>query len=331
MPTHIKNRSYTKLDFKDSADQRRRNGPRQPAPNDEIRPLNETHIRILEFIHLFGGFTTSQLVHEFCKLEGITKQTAITYVRDKLLKEAMYHNHGVIEKPEEQFVVRNMYGSSNRMNHSQYLVYRISEKGERLLKEVGRWNQHAPRAHGWYKHQMMTACTYQIFYLSARKAGIRFTPQHELKPKDSFILLPPELRVFPDAVFVLHLKQPFLFFFEMDRGTEKGSRKAKRKTWGKGIKYYKRIIQEKLYLENYELPEDHRAFLMAMTTDTTMARRILQDIEQEYQSECFEMLVHATRSFGPLPSDFYPPRMYNILDVLWDRHNCQAIKFSRHN
>ena len=90
---------------------------------------------------------------------------------------------------------------------------------------------------------------YQMFYINARKAGIVFTPQHELKPKEKFFALSPKVKVFPDAVFMLNYKDHnALFFFEMDerlRGVIKKNRKITRKTWGKSIEYYKTIIREK--------------------------------------------------------------------------------------
>jgi hypothetical protein len=287
----------------------------------------------LRFIHLFGGYSTTELVYQYARLEGITRQKARTYITDILLNRAMYHNHGVIEQPQEQFSVRNPY-SHNRLNHGIFLVYKVSEYGEQVLKETGLWNEYAPKAHGWYKHQMMTACMYQIFYLAARKTDIPFTPQHRLKPRESFIAVPPKVKVFPDAMFVMHLARPFLFFLEMDRGTERGSRKSKRKTWGKSIEYYRKILEYGLYLDNLDLPEDHRTFLIAMTVDATMHSRILKRIEAVYEDtngKCPQILVTTTRAFGPRPTDHFPPKYFNVLATLWERSGYpKPVDFTRH-
>lgn len=327
MSSHFQTPIYTKLDLKDSNGLRRRNGPRQPAPKSEILPLNKSHLKLLQFVHLFGGYSTSQLIFEYAKLEGLTKQTSDTYIRDKLLKEAMFHNHGVIDKPSEQWNVRNPYGHT-RMSHSHFMVYQVSEHGDQVLKEAGMWNEYAPKAHGWYKHQLMTATMYQMLYLSARKAGIKFVPQHELKPKEKYIALPPKVKVFPDAVFMLETYKPLLFFFELDRGTEKGKRSA-RKTWGKSIEYYKEILLKKRYLSNLDLPDNHVAFLATVTTDATMADRILAQIEKEFPKGSAQILVHTTRAFGPLATDFASPRYFDALDILWKRVNYPAVRFNR--
>jgi hypothetical protein len=229
----------------------------------------------------------------------------------------MFHNHGVIEKHVEQFNAPNLYGSSNRMNHGLLLVYNVSEEGKKALQDAGMWNEYAPKAHGWYKHQMMTACMYQMFYLSARKAGIDLTPQHELKPKEKYVQVD-SVKVFPDAVFLLHLHKPFLFFFEMDRATERG-KGSKRKTWGKSIEFYKAIFDKKLYRGNYDLPEDHLPFLATVTVDSNMERKILEHIEEQYPDGFARMLVHTTRAFGPSPTDYYPPKYFNLLTEAWHR------------
>ena len=143
MASHTAKVRYTPLDLRDSKGFRRRNGPRQPAALDEIKSLNKSHLKLLQFIHLFGGYSTTELIFEYAKLEGITTQRASTYVRDKLLKDAMFHNHGVIERPNEQWNVRNPYGDT-RMSHSHFTVYRISEHGEQILKEAGMWSEYAP-------------------------------------------------------------------------------------------------------------------------------------------------------------------------------------------
>lgn len=316
----------TKLDLKDTLDRRRRNAPRQPS--EDPKPLNETHLKLLEFIHLFGGYSTTDLIFEFAKLEGITVQVRNEYVRDKLLKEAMFHNHGVIEKPREQFNVENRYGH-NRIAHGFPLVYKVSEKGEKVLKETGLFNKYAPKAHGWYKHQMMTACLYQMFYISASRAGIPFTPQHELKPKEKYIALPPKVKVFPDAVFVLHLTQPFLIFFELDRGTERGSKKATRKTWGKSIEFYKEILGRKLYKHNLDLPDGHLSFLATITVDSNMEKKILGHINAEYPKGFARMLVSTTRAFGSTVKDFYPPKLFDILATSWNRSGYPSVTFHK--
>lgn len=315
----------TKFDLKDTLERRRRNAPRQPSSTP--KPLNNTHLRLLEFIHLFGGFSTVELVHEFAKLDGITLQKQSTYI-SKELSEVMFHDNGVIEKPDEQFNVKNPY-SSMKMNHGVPLVYQVSELGKKALREVGLYNEFAPKAHGWYKHQMMTACLYQMFYISARKAGIKFTAQHELKPKEKYIALPPKVKVFPDAVFVLHLTQPFLIFFELDRGTERGSKKATRKTWGKSIEYYKEILGRKLYEHNLDLPEGHLSFLAAITVDSNMEKKILGYIKAEYPKGFARMLVSTTRAFGSTAKDFYPPKLFDILATSWNRSGYPGATFHK--
>ncbi len=169
---------------------------------------------------------------------------------------------------------------------------------------------------------------YQMFYISARKAGIGFTAQHELKPKEKYIALPPKVKVFPDAVFILHLDKPFLIFFEMDRATERG-KGNKRKTWGKSIEYYKDILSRNLYRSNYTLPAEHLAFLATVTVDGNMEMNILKNIKAEYPKGFARMLVNTTRAFGPTASDFYPPKYFNALNILWGRSGYPAVKFNR--
>jgi hypothetical protein len=316
---------HTKLDLKDTLERRRRNAPRQPSADP--KPLNKTHLRLLEFIHLFGGFSTIELIHEYARLQGITIQSKSTYIA-KELTNVMFHDNGVLEKPEEQFNVKNPY-SNMKMNHGVPLVFKVSSKGEKVLKETGLFNKYAPKAHGWYKHQMMTACLYQMFYINAFRAGIPFTPQHELKPKEKYIALPPKVKVFPDAVFVLHLTQPFLIFFELDRGTERGSKKATRKTWGKSIEYYKEILGRKLYKHNLDLPNGHLSFLATITVDNNMEKKILGHINAEYPKGFARMLVSTTRAFGSIATDFYPPKLFDILATPWNRSGYPGVTFHK--
>jgi len=313
---------HTKLDLKDTADRRRRNGPRQPSKHP--KPLNKMKLKLLENIHLYGGFSTIELAHEIAVLESFFSMKSSKYT--SMLLNEMFHDNGVLEKPDKQFSVKNVYGTM-RMNHVVPLVYKVSERGEEILKESGLYNEYAPKAHGWYQHQMMTSCLYQMFYISARKTGVQFTAQHELKPKEKFIALPPKVKVFPDAVFILHLAKPFLIFFEMDRATERG-KGSKRKTWGKSIEYYKEILSKKLYEANYDLPKNHLAFLNTVTVDGNMEKKILENINTQYPKGFARMLVSTTRVFGPTATDFYPPKHFNILNVLWERSGYPAVKFN---
>jgi hypothetical protein len=137
------------------------------------------------------------------------------------------------------------------------------------------------------------------------------------------------IKVIPDMVFMLEYPDhSALIFLEIDRGTEKGV-KTGHKTWGKSIKYYRQIFKKKLYKQILDLPNRHHAYLVTVTTSNLMHEKILKTIGSYYKSGTAFMLTHTTRAFGPLATDFYPPRFVDMLDVTYERNEYPPIKLNR--
>jgi hypothetical protein len=301
----------------DCIERRRRYGPPQPAETGRV-VINERDVRLLAFIHLSGGMLTTDIIFRYAQAIGLHRNRAALSRR---LKE-LYHEAGVLERPVQQ---RNI-PYPERYN----LVHRVSEQGETLLKARHLFSAYAPRPYGAYAHQMMTACLYASYRISAEEAGIPFAPQHALleKLKQKVAILVDGARVMPDAVFMLSIDgKHVLIFLEVDRATEPGhSSDDKRKSWGKTIEQYQRIICDKRYKEHYGLPPSCGAQVHVVTIHYGMHQKILRQVERVCPGGCPYILVHASTAFG---EGSRPPSYMSMLKVTWDRAGHAPFRFVR--
>lgn len=303
----------------DSVGRRKRDAP--PTPSGDLKDPKKIHLDLAEIVHLYGGYITVDLLHRLAVIAGLTKQKSSSYVSMRVCE--MKNNLGLLRPAEEIDCLKDRY------QHPSLL--KITDKCTRLLQETGRYSEFAPSPHGWFKHQMMTATLYQMFQISAHNSGIAFIPQHQLKLREPHIWVNrlKAIKVIPDMVFMLEYSDhSALIFLEIDRGTEKGV-KTGHKTWGKSIKYYQQIFKKELYKQILDAPKDHHAYLVTVTTSSLMHRKILKTIARYYKNGSAFLLTHSTRAFGPLPTDFYPPRFIDMLDVIFDRHEYPPIKLNR--
>lgn len=301
-------------DLQDGIGRRRRNAKRQARGVSVIR---DSDVKILAFIHHHGGMLTTDIIFKFCELEGLYKnRRSLTYrLRD------LYHNLGLIDRPHQQ---RNIE-YPERFN----LVHRVSEKGEELLKSRGLYSEYVSRPYGAYQHQMMTACVYASYALNAKEAGIEFTPQHTLLKRlgrGAGIQIDGK-KVEPDALFMLTIDgKSVLIFLEVDRATEPGHSKSdKRKSWGRSVEQYQKIIAHKLYKEHYDVPTTCGAQVHVVTVNYSMEHKILREVSRVFPSGCTFILTHTSTAFGEIS---HPPAYINMLSVEWNRHGHKGFKLS---
>lgn len=303
-------------DRRDKLARRRRNSVRQPEGNTV---LQASDIEILQFIHLYGGMLSTDIIFEYARQRGLYRNKTFLSRRLKVL----YHNTGLIDRPKQQRMIER----PERFP----LIHRVSDKGEEFLKERGLFSEHAPRPNGAYNHQMMTACIYACYFLNAREQGMTFVPQHEFFEENQapFAINVEGKPVSPDAIFLLKPKDAegnerrIVVFLEVDRATEPGySSDDKRKSWGRSVDQYKYIIGQRgsaqPYKDHYRLHPATGAQVHVVTTSPAMKNKIMKQVERVYPNGCTHFFLHATEQFGEIT---HAPKYFNILNVSWDRFN----------
>jgi len=305
---------YAPKDLHDPIGRRRRIGKRQP--DGRVVTLHERDIKILEFIHLYGGMLSTDIIWQFAKTTGVYKNRMSMTERLKRL----WHDLGVLERPVEQTEVR--------YPDRYHLIHRVSEKGEEELKARHLFSPYAPRPWGTYKHNMLNACVYASYYINALKAGITMVPQHVLLAglkRDASIVIDDKV-VKPDTLFMLIINEKqVLVFLEIDRATESGhSSDDKKKSWGRSVKEYQKIIGEKRYKEHYHVPPTCGAQVHVVTTKFTMQQKILREVARVSPKGCAYILTNTCVETG---EDTHSTPYLNMLGVVWDRHGYQPFQF----
>lgn len=294
-----------------------------PTPNAE---------KVLEFIHLFGGMSTTPIIQKWRELTGLYKQKENASEKSaphqslKTLLRDLF-NGGYIDRPKTQM---NFYRPRRFP-----LVHRVSLKGEDYLKSKRLFSAHAPKPWGTYEHNMLTACIYQGYYLNALEAGFSFEPQHTFVPAHggtpSFTIN--ERKVTSDVLFSLGIKDKnILIFLEIDRGTEVGSTKNQdRKSYGRSAEEYYEFIGrgsaiEKLYKSHFKLAPTHGAQVHFVTTSVSAQLRMLGQVARIHNKECPYFLAttcletgEETHAIGYIP----------MLDTEWNRHGMGPFVFPK--
>jgi len=297
---------YAPKDLHDPIGRRRRIGKRQP--DGTIVTLHERDIKILEFIHLYGGMLSTDVIWEFAKRTGLYKNRMSLSHR----LTQLWHDAGVIERPIEQTYVR--------YPDRYHLVHRVSERGEDELKARHLFSPYAPRPWGVYKHNMLNAGVYASYAISAMDAGITLIPQHillaDLK-RDSAITVDGKV-VRPDTLFKLIVgEKEVLVFLEIDRATETGhSSSDKKKSWGRSVKEYQKIISEKRYKEHYNVPSNFGAQVHVVTTTFPMQQKILREVQREFPKGCSYILTSTCVTVG---EETHSAPYMDMLKTVWDR------------
>lgn len=293
-----------------------------PQPREgENHVLTNDQVKLLEFIHLYGGLLTTEIIFEWAKTVGLYKN--IKSFRTALMH--LHHHFELIDRPAFQRRVEKPL--------TKQVVHRLSEKGEGWLRLKGMFSEHAPRPYGALQHQMIAGCTYACTYIECLKRGIPFTPQHEL---GSISIQTSTGKLVPDNAFIIHFpERPILFFREIDKGTEPGhSTNTKRKTWGKNIDQYDEVIYSgdafnKLYKTRFNLPANCGAVVQAIlvpdiTTKVNTEVKVERILREKYTDKCNYFTYHTTWEFG---YDFSPPKFIPMLDIEWKRFGAKPMKW----
>jgi hypothetical protein len=304
--------------LRDKKGRRKRTAPRQPN-YEESCEIQEKDLKILQFIRFCGGMQSTQSIGQWAKRTGLYNvnndiQKPYHYIARRL--KLLYHNHGVLERYEEQTRFEYM--------RRYYVDHKISPKGIALLKERGMDAENPFRATGSYLHQRMSASLYSSYLIQAMDNGIGFTHQHEITDT-----LPIETEagiLIPDGVFKLTFgDKEVLVFLEADRATEPGlSTDMKRKSWGKTIGQYQQVIGRKLYKKHYNVLPTCGAQVHVVTTVPSMQSKIIDNVARLYPQGCTYILVHTTNAFGMF---FNPNTVLPVLSETWERYQQPAFRF----
>ncbi|NNE54477.1 MAG: hypothetical protein HKN32_00555 [Flavobacteriales bacterium] len=60
-----------------------------------------------------------------------------------------------------------------------------------------------------------------------------------------------------------------------------------------------------------------------------MHKKILKTIARYFKGGSAFLLTYTTRAFGHLPTDYFPPRYFDILNESFERHEYPPIKLNR--
>lgn len=304
---------YTEKDIYDTKGRVRRDIPNVPGIKIDEGPdePNETHFKILQFIHQGGGYSTTPIIHKWAVLTGITKQKGKKgqqFISENL--KWMRRKWALLECPHQQFDVKR----ANRFP----LLYKLTKKGKKLLKDLELDTPNVPPIDGFYKHQLMAATWYQNTWLDCLEKGIEFKLQHEISPTDTHFMLGGE-KLIPDWYMLIKPRDKwFLIFNETDRSTEfkTGNKKS---TWGRKIRLYNDLFIKHAYRTVLDVPGALTPLLVAITTSERMKKKIFRDIDEYFPSK-YDFLVHVTRQYGPHPKDAHVPGFFETLSLWYERH-----------
>lgn len=303
---------YTEKDIYDARGRLRRNTPNVPSVKMEEGPEepNETHFKLLQFIHEGGGYSSTPIIHRFAHLTGITKQEGKKgqeYISTQL--KWMRRKWSLLECPQEQFNIR--------YPERFPLLFKLTKKGKKLLQDLERDTQNVPPIRGFFAHQLISATWYQNQWLHALSEGIEFKLQHELTIDTHFDLGGEKL--YPDSMIAIKPRDKwFLLFNEVDRSTEFHKGDKERTTWERRIRLYDTLFKKQL---------PHTPFMCAVTTSDRMHQKILNDIKARHPKGHFNFLVHTTREYGPSPKDAQVVGYVPALSVMYERFEYPAVRF----
>lgn len=288
-------------------DSRGRKRPVGRQPTGRSISTFERDLKMLQFVHLYGGMATSELLFQYC------------------LEEKLYTKRHALHRR-----LRQMYDEGNlwirhKKSKYEYTTHQVSNEGDRLLKQYGLYSEYAPKARGTFEHQKMLCSIYQSYYLSCRRLGIEFTPQHVLLEKVGhgerieamYNGKPTDL--VPDALFKIKTDgKEALIFLEVDRGTEPGfSTDPNRKSWVKNAEQYRYIIGSKTYKEHFGVPPNCAAHVHVVTSSPSYMQRITNSIAHVFPEGCPFIYLNYCPSFGEL---FYTRTYFDMMKAEWYRH-----------
>ncbi len=288
----------------------------------EILP-GSTREKVLTWIHLMGGITTTPLIEEWYYRHLYTpKGTPSRESSDQCVKIILndLFDGGWLIRPKNQERVR--------FRRRYPLVHQVSLEAEQLLKDRGLFSDRAPVPWGTYEHNMLVACLYQGYALSAEKHGVPFTGQHELlKDKSPYVevTLPDSersVKLRPDAMFMMKKdgQTDCVIFFELDRGNEATKpNDPRRKSLGRSADEYYQLIgrnapKEKLYKRWLDLPVGVAAQVHFVTVVPRFERAMHEQVKRAGGASYF--LTHICTE---ATDKSFPIGYIDMLAVMWNR------------
>jgi len=289
-------------------------------PREVAIPPGSVREKVLTWIHLMGGITTTPLIEEyFFRHLYVPKGKPSRESSDQCIKVVLndLFDGGHLFRPEQQMDLRH--------RRRFPLVHQVSFEGEQFLKDRNLFSEKAPNPWGTYEHNMLAAVLYQGYALSAEKHGVPFTPQHEfLKDRPSFFNFQiggKETELRPDLIFMMkNGNTECVIFFEMDRGTVAVKKTDKRrKSLGRNADEYYEFIgrgdrDEKLYKKFLKLSKNVGAQVHFVTVIPRFERAMHEQVKRAGGSSYF--LTHICTE---ATEKSYPIGYIDMLSILWNR------------
>lgn len=227
----------------------------------------------------------------------------------------LFHDGGLIDRPVRQFETLDP-----RANE---LVHALSKTGADMLKEAGLFSGYAPASSGPFRHRLMVSCITASIELEAQTKGWRYLSQQELLQRaQTTLAVDIDGRLRPDALFALEMAGKYLaFFLEADRATEPLETKDIRKSFGRNVEQYRKLIGEGLYKKKFRLKAN--ALLLNVTVSRKRLEHMVETIGKAYSKGCPYILNQYFPEFGQL---FKPPAAMKPIACSWERAGYTAFK-----
>ena len=144
-------------------------------PETTIR-LTERDLFVLEALHIHGPLSSSYLrafARHVCK-DNIGNSRRFATLTD----------HGYLSRPLWQTGT----GHPRIFDQNTLIIYDLTDKAIRALKEAGRWSEFAPNSTKHDIHKFMTACITAAAHLGALDAGIVLhPPARDPRPRGRYL------------------------------------------------------------------------------------------------------------------------------------------------
>jgi hypothetical protein len=285
---------------------RRLRGCRVKSGNNIV--LTERDYTWLTALHRHGPLPTSYL-HAF------TKNRWTDYRMASRRLALLFHEADLIDRPFRQFETLDP--------RSNELVHALSKTGADMLKEAGLFSRYAPASNGPFRHRLMVSCITASVELEAKTKGWRYLSQQELLERaQTTLAIDIDGLLRPDALFALEMAGKYLaFFLEADRATEPLETKNIRKSFGRTVEQYRKLIGEELYKKKFRL--NANALLLNVTVSKKRLEHMVATIGKTYSKGCPYILNQYFPEFGQL---FKPPPAMKPIASSWERAGYTAFK-----
>jgi hypothetical protein len=282
------------------------------TPTGKECRLNEAAIDALHFI-ASNGFVTSEYIKKWAKIGQ--KYRLLDLCAEEYFSipghDTVYRKP-LLYRPPQQY--------SGRASDNGHLIYGLTETGEQVLKDLGKWSEYFPVTSGAFWHDVMVTSLVASVQIQCRERGLTFYPQHVILERAGKKLQYKSSKgnLNPDGLFAIgNGSKVIAFLVEGDKGTEQLTKTIGRKSIAANWEQYEEFFVE----DHFNL--QCQTVVLNLTVADSRLRTMIELIGEHFPKGGQKLLNHAIPEFAP-PCD--PPPLLDILSIAWQRFNLPPVR-----